>query len=258
MDENILLKLSEEQRISRFNRVALAFQKVGLKQLTLLKNHERLNKQNLHEGFFYFIKTLESFWENFDFILSLGKGRNRTMAHYPARSMLETLFRIEYYVRQKIKGQNYIANIETLRIYKRLYDDSISKSDNTHQAIKKTYDDFLKITSLDQDPLFAINKVSEDRLDPFPSLYNLIKDSKLPNTGGLYFHYRILCEHSHGKLIASIMRHTDPKRSYRQMLMYGCIFAREMLKVVDHHIQSATREEVKDVILATERIIKAS
>lgn len=257
MVDNILLKLSEDQKIKRFVRASLNLQRVGQKQLELLKNYERENKQSLRPGFLYFIKTLVSFWENFDFILSLRKGRYRTMAHYPARNMLETLFRMEYYINQERKEQNHIADIETLRIYKRLYDSGVSKQENV-QDIEKTYQGFLKLANLDHDASFAINKVDEDRLDPFPKLYQLIQVSKLKRAEGLYFHYRILCEHSHGKLIASIMRNLNPRRSYRQMLMYGFMFAEDMLKIVDYHIQGATKKEVRDAVLKADSIIKAT
>ena len=253
MTENILLKLSEGQRLSRFIRVAGNLYKVGQKQLELLKDYERQNKNNLHTGFLYFIKTLDGFWDNFDFLMSLGKSRNRIMAHFPVRSMLETTFRLEHYINEKRNGQNYIADVELLRIYKRIYDDMVSKQEDT-QAVEATYNSYLAIAGLNSDPTFAIQVVKEDKIDPFPSLYQLIQKSKLSQAEGLYFHYRILCEHSHGKLVAHIMRNSDPKRSYRQMLMYGCIFAREMLKIVDHHIQGATKKEVEEVILKTNNI----
>lgn len=256
MEENVLLKLNEDQRLARFTKVALSFQKVAEKQLELLKRHEKVNKQKLHPGFLYFIRTLESFWENFNFLFALRRGQYRTMAHYPARSMLETLFRVEYYVKQKREGQNYIAAVETLRIYKRLYDFGTSKGEDV-QDIKETYNEFLKLSNLNNDATFLIDKVNENKLNPFPKLEQLIQTSNLSRTDGLYFHYRILCEHSHGKLIASMIRKSDSKQSYRQMLMYGCLFAGEMLKVVDHHIEGATKSEVTDVILKSESIIKA-
>lgn len=257
MRENVLLKLTEDQKLTRFTKVAFAFQKVAQKQLELLKNHEQNNQQNLHPGFMYFIRTLEGFWENFDFLFSLRRGKNRKMAHYPARSMFESLLRLEHYVKQKREGQNHITDIEILRIYKRLYDDMVSKKEDP-KDVEKTYYDVLNSAGLGKDKSFIIDKVSEEKIDPFPSIYQLTKESKLANFKNIYFHYRILCEHSHGKMIASRMRDDNPKRAYRQMLMYGCLFARNILMVVDHHIQGATKDDVSNVLLKTDSIIHAN
>ena len=256
MTENVLLRLSEDQRLIRFIKISLILQKVGEKQLKILKDYERRSKDTLHRGFFYFIKTLDGFWESFDFLLSLRRGKYRAMAHYPVRSMFENLLRMEYYINQKKAGQNYITDVETLRIYKRLYDEGILKGENVEE-FKNAYLDSLKLASLEKDPSFELDKVKEGKLNPFPTIEELIKVSKLPDFKDIYFHYRILCEHSHGKLIASIMRKSNPKSSYRQMLMYGSLCARGLLKIVDNHIQGATKAEVNEAITRTNNIVNA-
>ncbi|MBX4211649.1 MAG: hypothetical protein KW806_02560 [Candidatus Yanofskybacteria bacterium] len=264
MEDNLLLRLSEDQRLTRFFKVAHVLQQIAIKQTDLLRAYEKNNKDSLHPGFLYFINTVEGFWENFDFIISLGKRRERVMAHYPARSMLETLFRVEHYINHKKEGQNYIADVEILRIWKRLYDEGLSKQTDI-QRVKDSYNAVLENAALDKDPLFLIDTVKERQLDPFPSLEQLTQQSRLSQAKDWYFHYRILCEHSHAKLVASIMRSSDPKRQYRQMLMYGCFFAKEMLMVVDHHIlmvvdhhiKGATKQDVKDALIRVEDIVKA-
>lgn len=257
-EKSLLFKLSNKELKIRFKRALLVIKKVGQYQLTLLKAHEKANKENLHAGFLYFINVLDEFWDNVDFVLALGKGKNRHFAHYPTRTILETTFRIEYYINQKTEGQNRISDLEVLRIMKKMYDDERSKG-GTGDRARKDYEGLLRGSQMkNKEEIQDISKVSLKKLDPFPELWELIRDTKLKRGDmNWYFHYQILCEYSHSKMVAIMMQNADELRKYRTMLAYVEFLAADMIKLVDHHIQGRTKDLVFDAIKRADAIMQA-
>ena len=89
--------------------------------------------------------SLRDLWQGREYLDSriLGKGKNRRFAFYPARTVMENTFRLEYFTRQKNDVQEEIATKECLRICKRHYDNE--KANNEKLAtleFKKYYDRF--------------------------------------------------------------------------------------------------------------------
>jgi len=257
MEDNILSQLDENQRIKRFTQALSILREVGRMQLALLERHEIENKKSLHSGFLYLLRTLESFWENADFVVFLGKGSFKQFAHYPTRALLENLFRLEFYVSKDKNGQNLIANLELLRIQKRLFD--VSTSESEKMKLKDEYIKMAKIDGLFDDPLYAsIENIKDENLEPFPGLKKLIEASKRKKTDfNWYFHYRMLCEYSHSKLVALIMSNSDPRRTFRQMLTYTYLLSSDAIQLVDMHIEGVTKDIVKEAITNARMIVNA-
>lgn len=93
-------KLSEKQRKTRAEAAFRITRVVAEKQIDLLNKIIKKEKIDILR-FVYFHETVKSIWEHVDFAFSLGKGKNRRFAFYPARTVMENTFRLEHFTRQK-------------------------------------------------------------------------------------------------------------------------------------------------------------
>lgn len=239
-------KLAETKKIIRLEKAINELLKTGHYQLELLNRYHKSDSEK-EIGFDYFYRTLNSSWECVKFSISLGKGKYRYFSFFPARLLLENIFRLEYYINQGVKGQNEICFWEMARVMKRFYDEFGSSEFKVH------YDKLVK--DLGESGVVYPN-INEDKAykDPFPSIEKLILQSKLPNSQGFYTHYRFLSEQEHGKLISLYMSEHDIGQ-YRRCLFYIFLLSKWLLLIVDSHIQNATKDMVNASLAKTDNIM---
>jgi len=239
--------LPEKKKVERLERslrvliATLEFQKEKLKKY---KNSKITEKEI---GFGYFYETFSNTLDNIRFALNLGKGKYKYFNVYPTRVVCENVFRIEYYINQNIKIQNEISFYELTRIMKRFYD---VDNDDT---FKKSYDGMVKDFG-EKDKIYPEITDQKAYKDPFPSIENLMKTSKLLNSKNFYIHYRFLSESQHSKLL-SIFVSKDQNSQYRRDIFYLNLFSKWLLRLVDIHIKNETKKEVDSAIINSEKIL---
>jgi hypothetical protein len=222
-------QLTERQRKNRSEVAFRVLRTVAEKQLKLLKNFlEKQCKEDLRCLYYY--ETLKNIWENSDFVLSIGKGRNGKFAFYPARTIMENTF----------------------RLCKRHYDFELS---NGQLEAAKEFEDYYNKFSQGGD-FSDINTVRVRDLEPFPNMKELTNNSKIENAKKWYFHYQVLAETSHGKYMHIVMMQEPEARSYRLSLMYLMMMCIDVLKNADFHLGHKTRSDVVAAIQKAESIIK--
>jgi len=239
--------LDENKKILKIEKSLKEIIVVSKKQISLLKNYHDSKNNKKEIGFAYFYKTALSTWDNVNFALKLGKGKYRHFNVYPTRVVCENVFRLEYYINQNFTGQNEISLLEMTRIMKRFYDE-------TQDVIYKDYYDKMIKDLGDKNTNYPKIEEKGSYKDPFPSMKNLITNSKLTNSKNFYMHYRFLSESLHNKLM-SIYIAEDKKSQYRRNIFYLNILCRWMLMVVDSHIQHVTKKDVDNVIKKTDEIM---
>jgi hypothetical protein len=240
-------KLHEDKKILRIEKSLRELMIVFQKQISLLRgyNNSSVNKKEI--GFGYFYKTVLITFDNLEHALKLGKGKYRHFNIYPTRAICENVFRLEYYINQNKDKQNEICLLEMTRIMKRFYDET--KDLTYKEYYDKTIKDFgnksINYPNIEEEKAYK---------DPFPSIQELMRQSKLPNVKNFYMHYRFLSESHHNKLI-SIFIAENQKAQYRRNIFYLNILCRWILIIIDSHIQNVTKKDVENVIKKTDEII---
>lgn len=229
-------KLPDSKKVIRLKRAISELQKTGEYQLGLLTKYHKSNSVK-EIGFHYFFTTLKSLWEQVSFAVHLGKGKYKHLSFFPTRLLLENVFRLEFYINQKLKQQNEICFWEMARVMKRYYDEF--GDDVFAKNYKKLVEDI-------GDKEYIYPDISEGGAykDPFPHIEKLIFSSKLPGVKGFYTHYRFLSELEHGKLV-SLHMSKESHSQYRRCLLYVFILCRWLLLLVDSHIKHETKDVVK-------------
>jgi len=253
--ENLWLnKLTDGQRKARLEKAFKILERVRDKQFNLFKRIERDRIiDDPGPRLLYFEGTLKNIWDNVNFALSLGKSKNRKFSFYPARSVLENTFRLEHFTRQKSRGkQDDIAVKEFLRVCKRNYD--FHKSQGNDNGTEEFRDLYKKFASLGNYP--SIDRVKEKTLDPFPCIYDMVKNTKIRGGLSWYYHYQALAELTHGKLLHSQMMNMNEKSQHIRSLMYTLVMCNEVVKISDFHLGGATKKEVTEAIREAEYIVK--
>jgi len=246
-----LEKISNKQRKERIIRAFVIIKNVAEKQIKYLKKYEE-SKNKKEIGFMYYQNTLISIWKNVDFAISLGKGKNKQFAFYPARNVLENGFRLEYFLNQKEDGRNKIAIIEFLRVIKRAYEHEKIK-DGDFEEYNNQYKYFSSITG----DFPSIDDFKDSQNKSFPEIWELIRDTKLEGGSIDWYHqYRSLCEVTHGKLFRTMMASWDESSEYVWSLMYIQFMAIAILKMTDLYIYGTISKEVVETIKKAEEIIK--
>jgi hypothetical protein len=242
-------RLLPEKKIVRLEKSI----NILLKTLDIQIN--KLNKFNnlpveKNVGFIYFFETVKTIQENGSFALSLGKSKNRRFIFYPVRTIFENTLQIEYYCKQKKDGQDKIAISEVARLAKLYYD---REMDESNQGMANHYKETYESVVSDDYPPIDKAKIKDD----FPNFERLTEDSNFNIDGRLYFAYRNLAESTHGKLIARIISNDDEQGEYIRGLMHLSFLMIQVLKIIDAHIQGATKNEVTNAIERSEDIVKA-
>lgn len=101
-----------------------------------------------------------------------------------------------------------------------------------------------------------IETIDVKSLEPFPSMWQLTKNSQIDGAGSWYFHYQALAEESHGKLVSVTMVNQNEAQAYRLSLMYLLVMTNDVLKNTDFHLGGATHQDVVGAIQKAEKIIK--
>ena len=239
-------KLPLSQKKARLERALFVFLRVSKVQTKKLNKYNKSHKEK-EIRFMYFLPTVEGVWDNVKFTLSLGKSKNRKFAFYPVRTVFENVLQLEHYVGQKIEGQNSIALREITRIAKRFYEREKHDNGNSDQ-----YKEMYEKVILESHPPIE----NAPTRDLFPNFEDLSNNSRMNTHGRLYFEYRDLCELTHGKLIAHTIANQDDLSEYVRSLMSMYAMCVNLLKIVDHHIQEVTKDEITEAISIAELIIK--
>ena len=245
-----LSKLSKKQRKERILRAFSPIRKMAQKQIDFLKKYEKSDKEK-DIDFMYYYNTLASVWNNIDFAIALGKGRYQKFAFYPTRNVLENGFRLEYFTRQSKEKRKEIAVIEFLRVIYRSYEHDKSKGRDVSEY-KENYKHFASLVKISP----KIDDFKKSEAEPFPSMFELVKNTKIEGGIDWYHHYQSLCEVAHGKLFRTIMSSSFELDEYVWCLQYIQFMAIYVLKLTDFHINGLVTKEVKNIIKQAEGIIK--
>ena len=245
-----LNQLTESQRRTRIEKAFGVVRKVAEKQLGLFEEAEKNQSTSKDIRFLYLQKTLQGVWENADFVIALGKTKYQEYSFYPVRMIMENTFRLEYFSRRKKDQQIEIAAKEMLRIAKRFYD--FEKNNGEDGREYKNFYEFFA-TGID---IPDIDSVNERDLDPFPSMRELTRNTKIEGGSSWYFHYQSLAELTHGKLMSFVITKDEEVAEHRRSLMYLQTMCHDVLKNGDFHLGGKTRNEVVAAIEEAERIVK--
>ncbi len=231
--------LSEPEKIKRLEKAINLLIDVGNVHIQILTEHHNSNTQK-EIGFAYFFPTVKSTWENIKFSLFLGGSEYQHFNFFPARLVCENVFRLEYYITQKKEMQNEICLWEMMRVMKRFFDEFGDESfklqyERARDDLGEPGKQYPDITT------------SDAYKDPFPNMFKLIEDTKLPNSKGFYTHYQFLCESHHGKLLSLYIAKREDAQ-YRRNLLYIFIFCRWLLIITDSHIQRVTKDVIDEAI----------
>jgi hypothetical protein len=202
-------------------------------------------------NFLYFYKTLRDVWENADFAIGLGTTEYHEFSFYPTRMVMENTFRLEFFTRQKTDKQIEIATKEMLRIAKRFYDLE-KRTGGDGREFQTSYEAFAQKITVPK-----IDVVRERDLDPFPSMWDLMSQSKIEGGSSWYFDYQSLAELTHGKVMSIVMKDNDELAEHRRSLMYLQTMSHDLIKNADFHLGHKMRKEVVDAIQTAEAIVKA-
>jgi hypothetical protein len=249
-EELWLYKLSKKQRKERILRAFAPIRTMAQKQLDFLKKYEKSDKKK-DISFMYYYNTLASVWDNIDFAIALGKGKYQKFAFYPTRNVLENGFRLEYFTNQSKEKRKEIAVMEFLRVIHRSYEHDKSKG----RDVKEYEENYRHFSSLaGSHP--KIDEFKEKGSDPFPSMWKLIKNTKMEGGLDWYHHYQSLCEVTHGKLFGTIMSSSYELDEHVWCLQYSQFMAIYLLKLSAFHINGSVTKEVANIIKKAEEIIK--
>ncbi len=247
--KSIWISLSNSQKKIRLERVYRILKKVANEQLSLLSDFEKSKNTIKTERHRYFLTIVESFWEDADFALALGKNKFKYNATYPARTMWEKLLKIEWFSNIKeAEGQNLITKKELMR--------SCLLSYRSNKDAGRPIDEFEDYYNQFNDVnLPEISKVKIRELEAFPNYEEMCKKSKLSGASILYKSYRDLSNSTHGNLLAVFTVQNGGKDLvYIQAMHNVARFCIEMLKLTDFHLGYKTREKVEKAIKISESI----
>ena len=231
MDTTQFDKLTEKQRIFRLKKGLTELLTAAEKQLALLKQYRDSETQK-NIGFDYFYRTLDASWELVRYSKFLGRSNFKAYAFSPARMLYENVFRLEYYINQKIDDQNDIAFWEVARVLKRFYDEF------EDERLKNNYEQLVREFGNDG---FDYPKIEDKEAyrNPFPSMKVLVEKTQIKHASKFYFHYRYLSECEHSKLV-SLYIFEDSDGQYRRCLFYSYLLSRWLLQITDAYIQNET------------------
>jgi hypothetical protein len=250
---DLWMNLEPRRKKNRIDRAMSVILKASSEQLELLEKINNSKGIAKNTGFIYFFSTVKNFWDHVEFACSLGKGKNRRFCCFPARLLMETVLRLEFYVRQNKEEQDKIAIKEILRSCKRYYDRDKVMGRNTDEYIKY-YNQFAKTGTYPD-----IDHVNPN-IEPFPSIKKLTSDSKMNGADRWYFHFQVLAESTHGKFLAIKMAEQDDLGEYVAAMMNVLLMSNKALLIVNQHIGNIPkefRESIVKAIKEAENIIKA-
>jgi len=242
--------LSSQQKKSRLDRAFLILERAANRQLALLNKIEKDDKIQKNIGYIYFFDTVKNFWSHAEFAYALGKGKNRKFCNFPARLLMETVMRLEFYIRKSKKEQDDIAIKEMLRVCKRYYDRD--KTEGRNPVEFRDY--YVKLAVDGNYP--DIDKANPN-INPFPDMKTLTENSKINDASKWYFHFQALAESTHGKLFAIKMARLDDLREYIRSMMYVLLMCNKALLIVDKHIRGASNSFILKAINESEKVIKS-
>lgn len=229
--ENLWNNFPEFLRRRRLEKAYKSIRYLIYKQLDSLQKF-KTSPINLKQGWHvYVFNTVEGFWDNAELALRVGNRKaTRNFAFYPVRMVMETLLRLIYFCKQTQQEREMITAKEILRIQHLLYNrekqvggDTIDYASEYNKIVRE-----FKVLV----PQIDVAKVKD--LDPFPDMWKLCSESNLKDPKMLYFFYRYLCEASHGKMIATVIRKQSfANEEYRRALSLLILFCKEMLVLVD-------------------------
>jgi len=254
--EKLWNQLPEFLRRRRLNRAYNLIKPLAEKQLKEL-NFIKKSKDKLKDvGHIYVFNAVEDFWENVGISFLMGKSIGlRNFAFYPVRACMETRMRFEHFCKKGQFAKNMITAKEMLRVYFNLYNrEKLDGGTGLEQA--KAYAAVAEGLNLP-----SIEKVTKGELNPFPNIEILCKENCRADYKKTYFLYSsFLCESSHGKMIAYIMRkQSEDSEVYRRAIMLLIPYCKDMLVLVDKNFLSEKfREQVELCIKKIDNAIKGS
>jgi len=244
---NLWSKIPEKQKKIRVERAYNVLRKEAKLQLDLLKK-DKSRRESWAD--FYFFRVVQSFWTDGDFAISLGKKKWKFYAVYPARTMMEKMLKLLYFVNQSLGERDKITKKEFLRTYMRIY--LFEKKDG---GMTESYEERYKEID-DKNEFPKINDVSEKDLKAFKDYSILCSKSGLKDADDLYFDYRCLSGLPHGDLIALESIRFQKLEEYRRSITLIVRFCIEVLKLTDSHLFKTIRKNIKDAIDKTQEIIE--
>jgi hypothetical protein len=241
------LSLPEAKKKQIVKKTFRIIRSVADKQLELLKQFKRTSTGKTQRHLFFFT-TVFSFWREADFCTALGRNKYRVYTVYPARTMMEKALKILWFSKLKADDQDLITEKELLRQCFDFY--QIDKE----EEYKEHYNN---INSSSKFP--GIDTVKRHELKSFPSYEELCAKSGLRDANALYANYRWISGLPHGDLLSTFMVDSMDMEGeeYRRSLMIAVRFATEMIKIVDFHLQGATKNEVADALAKCDELTKA-
>jgi len=242
------MSLSYKQRRVRLENIYKLLRKTAQKQLNLLDDFKNSKEEMKTERHSYFFSIVNSFWDDGDFALALGKNKFKHYAIYPTRTMMEKLLKILWFSNQKSEDQDMITKKELLRSC--LLSHMRDKNNGYKNSLFEKHYKGLNDVNLPE-----ISKVKISELNSFPKYEELSKKSGLIDADTFYDSYRSLSEMPHGNLLSIFMLQNGYKDQFYMQAMHNIVrFCIEMIKVVDFHLDHAMRQEIKDLIKLSEEI----
>lgn len=250
--ESLWNRMPESLRRKRLEKAYRIMRPVIKNQLLILNDYEKSTDKIKQVGHIYVFRTVRNFWDNAELAFLMRKNKSmKNFIFYPVRTCMETLMRFIYFCETPQSEKDIISRKEILRIYVRLYKrnqlDGLSNIKNIEAY--NTLANGLGIPD--------INHVNNKNLDPFPQMPELCNKSGMKNSKTLYFLYQFLCESSHGKLIATVIRYQAKEfEEYRRAFMLLIMLCKEMLILADKNFFSAElRSQVEPCIKEVDKII---
>lgn len=236
--------LSEHQKITVINKQFRLLQPIKNKQIQLIEEL-KLPQHKKRGAYFVVFTIIESFWEDVEFILNLGKTKYRYHATPYVRVAFEKMVKIGYLRQQTEAVQEDMAKKEISKIAYRLWEEDIEQG-GTGQEGRELYD---KNKSPEDSPIDEIKKYKE--VDPFPeNMEVMLAKSLIVDPKGWYRHYRFLSESEHGGLVYLNLRKDQRHSEYRRSIMILLVICFRVLEWTDLGFNFGMKIEVLNIIKA--------
>ena len=241
--------LPNKKKKDRIERVCRILKKVADEQLSQLEDFKKSKNTIKTERHRYFFTIVESFWDDAEFALALGKNKYKHYAIYPARTIMEKFLKIEWFSNIKTtKDQDLITKKELMMNCLLSYRNNkdVGRSTVEFENYYKQFNDV---------GLPEIGKVKIIELKAFPDYEEMCKKSKLKGASILYKSYRDLSGLPHGNLLTVFTVQNGGKDFVYIQAMYNVArFCIEMLRITDFHLGYKTKKEVENAIKKSEEL----
>lgn len=257
-------KLPHAKRKTIVEKSYLPLRKRAEDQLQRAKRKENeLQSSDLADLFF--VTTINSFWENCDFLFALGKNKWKNKTPFIIRPIMELTGKLGYFAQQTRLKQKELARVELLNALKKEYEYTIKNSKRKDdkkflENLKDTYSKF----KINDNPDITVNMKQFRQFSSIsgfpPDMSRCFKEGKLVEPELFYAFFDRSSSLLHGNFFSHLTHEIHGGSDVINFIIdaQNALFcASAILKITDALINGKVSEETVNSIREFEAIHKA-